>query len=236
MSFRKGRRLPLWCQINKSPSALIKPLLKSLKKLATQLSSDQQLVLVMDRWFCGPKLFELIIKSHWYFICRAKYDRRVWVPWEERHSIPVGEISHEETVCWYHGRKLRMIRSNLKPNMKQPEPWFLLTNLPPELATRTQVIHRYQERFEIEEAFKDIKWLQRLEWQLVKKTSTIQVLLLFIFFSWWLFWSFYRRDKNIQTWYRSNHPKKQLSWFRTLWELIKRLSWPVDLRLVPLGT
>ena len=33
VSFRKGRSLPLWCQVNKSPSALMKPLLKSLEKL-----------------------------------------------------------------------------------------------------------------------------------------------------------------------------------------------------------
>jgi hypothetical protein len=37
--------------------------------------------------------------------------------------------------------------------MKDPEPWFLLTNLPSEgeaAVTRRQVLNRYTERFEIE--------------------------------------------------------------------------------------
>jgi len=40
--------------------------------------------------------------------------------------------------------------------MKEPEPWFLLTNLPEEVTYR-QVLNSYAERFEIEECFKDMK-------------------------------------------------------------------------------
>jgi len=43
--------------------------------------------------------------------------------------------------------------------MKDPEPWFLLTNLP-EGITRTMVLNRYAECFETEEAFKDVKRLE----------------------------------------------------------------------------
>lgn len=235
ISLRKGRSIPLWCQVNRSKGALIKPLFKALKKLARELSPQQQLVLVMDRWFCGKKLFALIEEQGWKFICRAKYDRRVWVPWEERYSISIGEISHEETVCWYHGRKLRMIRSHLRPKMKQKEPWFLLTNLTPTEASRIQVLHRYEERFEIEEVFKDIKWLQRLEWQQVKKPRTMQALLLFTFLGWWLLWALYRRNKTLDRTRRSSHPKHRLSWFRTIWELLHQLFFPPELRLVPLS-
>lgn len=69
--------------------------------------------------------------------------------------------------------------------MKDPEPWSLLTNLPEDI-TRRMVLHRYAEQFEIEEAFKDVKWLQRLEWQPIRKPEVIRNLLLFVFLGWWL--------------------------------------------------
>jgi ABC-type nickel/cobalt efflux system permease component RcnA len=55
------------------------------------------------------------------------------------------------------------------------------------------VLHRYAERFEIEEAFKEVKWLQRLEWQQVRKVEKVEVirsLLLLTFFGWWLLWRY----------------------------------------------
>jgi hypothetical protein len=215
VSVRRGRAIPIWCQVNISEAGLMRPLLKALAELSRTLSPNQKLVLVMDRWFCGQQLFRLIQKSGWYFIARAKYSRRVHVPWE-RKSIPVGEISHYELPCQYQGMELRMVRSNLVPGMKEPEPWFLLTNLP-ENISRRQVINRYKERFEIEEAFKDVKWLNRLEWQRIRKPEVVRLLLLFVFLGWWLLWwqvaSCSPRDKT--------HPKKRLSWFRTCWEQIQ---------------
>jgi hypothetical protein len=212
VSIRKGRAIPIWCQINKSEAGLAKPLLRALKELAEQFP-DRKLVLVMDRWFCSKQLFELIVGHGWYFICRAKYSRRVHVPWE-RKSIPMGEISHLELPVEYWGMNLRMVRSTLRPGMKEPEPWFLLTNLPETEATRLQVLRRYAERFEIEETFKDIKWLQRLEWQQIKRPEVMRTLLLFIFLGWWLLWRFVANHFSI----RKIHPKKRLSWFRSAWE------------------
>jgi hypothetical protein len=235
VSVRKGRAIPLWCQVNISEAALMAPLLEALEELATLLPTTQKLVLVMDRWYCGPKLFTLVTRHNWYFICRAKYDRRVWVPWEERRSIPIGEISHYDTVCWYHKRQLRMVRSGLRPGMKQKEPWFLLTNMPEELASRIQVLHRYEERFEIEEAFKDMKWLQRLEWQRVKKVTVVYALLLFIFLGWWLAWFLYQQDAALQARQRLTNPKQRLSWFRLVWEELKKACWPEALRFTALS-
>jgi hypothetical protein len=102
--------------------------------------------------------------------------------------------------------------------MKEPEPWFLLTNLSEEI-TRRMVLNRYSERFEIEEAFKDIKWLNRLEWQRVRKPEVIRSLLLFVFLGWWLLWKFVSQDKLIN----KLHTKKRLSWFRTAWEQLQQL-------------
>lgn len=99
--------------------------------------------------------------------------------------------------------------------MKDPEPWFLLTNLPEEV-TRRQILNRYSERFEIEEAFKDTKWLQRLEWQQVRKPEVMQNLLLFAFLGWLLLWKY--KDRSVQKFNSRIHPKKRLSWFRAAWK------------------
>jgi hypothetical protein len=81
------------------------------------------------------------------------------------------------------------------------------------------LLHRYAECFEIEEAFKDVKWLQRLEWQRVRKPEVIRTLLLFVFLGWWLSWRYTAKELPKQR----IHPKKQLSWFRQAWEILQRL-------------
>lgn len=170
VSFRKGRAIPVWCQVNVSEAGLIAPLLVALEALFGILANDApklKLVLVMDRWFASDKLFCLFEEYSIYFVCRTKSDKRVQLPWDPSwYKIPIMELSFLETKIAYRGHKLRLIRSEVTPDMKDPEPWFLLTNLPDAgegAVTRRQVLNRYEERFEIEEDFKDIKWLQRLE-------------------------------------------------------------------------
>jgi Transposase DDE domain len=227
VSLRKGRAIPVWCQVGVGGAGLMKPLVKALQELAEALPPDRRPVLVMDRWFCGKGLFELIARYRWYFIARAKYGRKVEVPWENG-AVPVGEVSREETKVGYKGIPLRLVRSSLRPGMKEAEPWFLLTNLPEDVTYR-QVLNRYAERFEIEECFKDMKWLQRLEWQQVRKPETMRALLLFVFLGWWILWSLLPPKPG-----KRAHPKHRLSWFRSAYETLGRLAWPPELRLTPL--
>lgn len=84
-------------------------------------------------------------------------------------------------------------------------------------------LHRYAERFEIEEVFKDSKWLQRLEWQQVRKPEVIRSLLLFVLPGWWLLWRYVRPSAAKNAHQRKLHPKKRLSWFRLAWEELQRL-------------
>lgn len=217
LSHRKGRAIPIWCQVNVSEAGLITPLLAALEELFLFLKINApqlQLVLVMDRWFASDKLFSLFTEHSIYFISRTKSDKRVVLPWDPSWwRIPIQEISLEETDITYRKYRLRLIRSGYNESMKDPQPWFLLTNLPEDI-TRRMILHRYAERFEIEEAFKDIKWLQRLEWQRVRKAEVIRTLLLFVFLGWWLLWRYGDRP----TKQYCVHPKKQLSWFRETWE------------------
>lgn len=221
VSHRHGRAIPIWCQVNVSEAGLITPLLDALDELFEYLAKHApklQLVLVMDRWFASDKLFKLFGLYGVHFIARTKSDKRVQLPWDPSWwRIPIQEISLLETDITYRDHHLRLIRSVMKPDMKDPEPWFLLTNLPKEI-TRTMALHRYAERFEIEEAFKDIKWLQRLEWQRIRKQESIKGLLMFVFLGWWLLWRYGATTTKARL---KVHPKKKLSWFRQAWEQLQ---------------
>ena len=222
VSHRKGRAIPIWCQVNVSEAGLIAPLVAALEELFVFLQEnapDLTLVLVMDRWFASDKLFTLFTAYGTYFIARTKSNKLVQLPWDPSWwKEPIHDISHPELPITYHTHKLRLIRSDYTEDMKDPEPWFLLTNLP-EGVTRRQILNRYKERFEIEEAFKDVKWLQRLEWQRVRKPEVIRNLLLFVFLGWWLLWRY--ATKALPR--KKLHPKKRLSWFKQAWEYLQRL-------------
>lgn len=108
--------------------------------------------------------------------------------------------------------------------MKSEEPWFLLTNIPASKLTRQQILRTYARRFEIEEHFKDIKWIEGYEWHQIRKLRVARTVFMFVFFGWWLLLKAYQatQAKHITT-HRDVHPKKQLSWFRTIWEHWLRL-------------
>jgi hypothetical protein len=234
VSFRKGRAIPIWCQVNLSEAALITPLLTALEALFVTLETlapKLRLVLVMDRWFASDKLFNLFTKYKVYFIARTKSDKKVVLPWDPSWiKTPILEVSQKEVEITYRTHQLRLVRSELKVGMKDPEPWFLLTNLPDAEhkgdtsgVTRLQLLNRYKERFEIEEAFKDLKWLQRLEWQRVKKPEVIHSLLLFTFLGSWLLWCYVVPTSTEAALQAKLNPKKRLSWFRLAWEYLQRL-------------
>jgi len=243
LSNRAGRAIPVWVQVNASEAALIAPLLTALEGLFMDLAviaPRLKLVLVMDRWFAADKLLTLIASHDYYFVARTKSDKKVATPWDQywqRSSIR--EVSPLETLVTYRQHRLRLIRSDLKSGMKDPEPWFLLTNLPNTQhtgdaagVTRCQLLHRYAERFEIEESFKDLKWLQRLEWQRIRKPEVIRTVLLFMFLGWWLLWRYVAPVPNRTTPQKKARPKKQLSWFRAAWEQWLQLTQPPLLALL----
>jgi hypothetical protein len=235
VSFRKGRAIPIWCQVNVSEAALINPLLLELEKLFTKLATinpDIKPVLVMDRWFASQRLFNLFKRHNTYFIARTKSDKKIRLPWDTSwQRTKILEVSHEEVEIVYCGHELRLIRSTYEQDKRKEtdtEPWFLMTNLPApshkganDGFTRLQILNRYAERFEIEEAFKDIKWLNRLEWQQIKKPTVIYALLIFVFFGRWLiWWAVPAKEHYIR---QKIHHKKRLSWFRMAWEELERL-------------
>lgn len=231
LSQRKGRAIPIWCQVNVSVAGLVAPLIVALEELFGLLSAISprlELVLVMDRWFASDRLMTLIINHGHYFIARSKGDKLVQLAYDPSWwREPLGDISSEELPITYRDHALRFVRSNFKEGMKGSEPWFLLTNMP-ETVSRRQILNRYAERFEIEEAFKDLKWLQRLEWQQIRRPDVIESLLHFVFLGWWLLWKL--EGKMLPKRYR--HANQQISWFRQTWEKLQILSRPPELCFV----
>lgn len=236
LSAGRGRALPVWCIVTRTGKGhkLLKPLLKGFKLLLEQLRYQQRkrLVVVMDRWFAIPDLLEYLDSEHIGFVVRLKAGTPIGVPWVEPYrTIPAGEVSLPDTPITYHGHDWRFVRSDLRPGMKSPEPWFLLTNIPVSKMTRQQILRTYAKRFEIEEHFKDIKWIEGYEWHRMKKLATARTVFMFVFFGWWLLLRAYQATKGEhRDTHRDVHPKKQLSWFRTIWEYWLRLrSQPIFL-------
>lgn len=222
LSAGKGRALPVWCIITRTGKGhkLLKPLLKGFQLLLEQLTYGQRkrLVVVMDRWFAIPDLLDCLEAEHIGFVVRLKQDTPLSVPWVEPHrTIPAGEVSLPDTPVTYHGHNWRLVRSDIRPGMKSEEPWFLLTNIPASKMTRQQILRTYAKRFEIEEHFKDVKWIEKYEWHQMRKLAVARTVFMFVFFGWWLLLKAYNTaSDHEQT--RKTHPKKKLSWFRTIWE------------------
>ena len=227
LSAGKGRALPIWCVVTRTGKGhpLLKPLLRGFRSLLDQLSYQQRkrLVVVMDRWFAIPDLLEWLDREHLGFVVRLKAGTPVGVPWvEPDRTTTVDEVSLPDTPVTYRGHDWRLVQSDLKTHMKEPEPWFLLTNIPVTKMTRQQVLRTYAKRFEIEEHFKDIKWIERYEWHQMRKLETARTVFMFVFLGWWLLLKAYGKvTDHPQT--RKTHPKKRLSWFRTIWEYWQRL-------------
>lgn len=229
LSAGTGRALPVWCVVTRTGKGhpLLRPLLKGFAQLLEQLSYHQRkrLIVVMDRWFAIPDLLEYLESEHIRFVVRLKKDTPLGVPWVEPYkTTTAGEVSLPDTPVTYHDHDWRLVRSELQPNMKEDEPWFLLTNIPTNKFTRQQILRTYAKRFEIEEYFKDVKWIEGYEWHRMKKLSVARTVFMFVFFGWWLLLHAYRATKVAHgDTHRDVHPKKQLSWFRTIWEYWQRL-------------
>ena len=117
---------------------------------------------------------------------------------------------------------LRFVRSDYHEGMKQKEPWFLLTNITEEELSRRQVVNYYAKRFEIEEFFKDIKWIQRYEWHQIRKKAVMQVILSFAFLGWWLLYDCLAKVVRASRTRNLKRTRDRLSWFRSCWEAVQR--------------
>lgn len=213
-----GRSLPFWFQINFGCSAArIKPLVAALPELIEtirEVNPKLEIVLVGDRWFGSETLMKFCFEHDLFFLFRTKTDKKVEAP---IGKLPIDEIADYDVKITYRGLCLRLIISKLPKGVK--EPWFLLTNLFD--MSRNKLIRRYRYRWEIETAFKDLKWVFCFKKTRVKTISSLANLLLFAALGWYLAYSLtyifsgglkFFKQKNV------TNPKKALSWFRQIFE------------------
>lgn len=214
----KGRAIPVWLKtFNLKPGGLIKNLIKTIEIFLTYLDPQTQITITMDRWFAIEESLKYPDGKGIKFICRLRSNIPVKTSWEDK--IKVLEISDPDIKCVYKEMKLRLVQSRWSENMKQKEPWFLLTN--DFDRTRQQIVNCYKKRFEIEEFFKDVKWIQDYEWHQIKTPLVLDIVLLFVFLGWWLLLECGKEIIRVSR-SRKINKKKVISLFRALFEELEK--------------
>lgn len=167
----KGRAIPvLWhiilhSDIKDSQNLIEERLVARLVNLIHQVCPEKQLLLTADRGFGRATLFQFLLKKHVLFVIRVKGDVLIKTSTGKKVSLRVlGKTLTENIPLWYRnisyrsdglvtGVNLAAIVAPVESEDKDPDPWFLVTNLSEPETT----IQRYAERFHIEEWFKDMK-------------------------------------------------------------------------------
>jgi hypothetical protein len=137
--------------------------------------------LVFDRGFACPSLIKHLAKNKHIFYIRLKGGKRVMG--SDGNMCHVRALTSTDARVQAYDLTLRIITSNNPKNGN--EPWYLLTN--DMRSSRETVIRHYYFRFEIEEFFKDAKWLQGLEHTRFQKIESVTTLLWFVLIGWWCF-------------------------------------------------
>lgn len=166
-----GRAIPLLWQcvmyrdIKDSQNMIEERLIARLINLVQESNSRKKLLLTADRGFGRATLFEFLKKKNILFVIRVKGDVTITTLKGKRLILrTLGKTLTINTPIWYEQIIYRgdgkVVDLNLSaivaiPKKKgdDPDPWFLITNLRKPETT----IARYEERFHIEEWFKDLK-------------------------------------------------------------------------------
>lgn len=180
---------------------------------------------VLDRGFAIPSLIEFFVQHQIVFYVRSKKGKGVTVIDEtgNEQTLLASEVQEFDKQIKAYGYQLRLIISE-KPKDKQ-EPWYIITN---DMDTkRKDIIAIYYYRFEIEEAFKDLKHLFDLNKLRIKNKLTFIILLWFFVLSLWIAYTIHQLQEQVieqgkkklsfvREWYEGFHRSIFLSAFNTL--------------------
>ena len=136
-----------------------------------------------------------------------------------KKDIPLRNLPwfENDVLVEIYGEQLRIVRSEKKKGME--EPWYLLTN--DQKSTKDTVVADYYFRFEIEESFKDLKYIFDLkQFYKIKKKQTFLILLWFYILGIWLSFLLPFAQQSIATRVMQNVHKK-LSIPRMFFELLQ---------------
>lgn len=167
----KGRAIPLiwhivlYSDIKDSQNLIEERLAARLVSIIRETFPDKKLLLTADRGFGRATLFQFLLKKNVLFAIRVKGDvtiktnkgKRVFLRTlgkKLKDNIPVwhGKITYRSDGL-VEGLNLAAVVARPETEGEDSDPWFLVTNLRKAETT----IQRYEERFHIEEWFKDFK-------------------------------------------------------------------------------
>jgi hypothetical protein len=174
--------------------------------------------LVFDRGFGGEPLIRSLVEHGTTFYVRMKAGSLVELG---NTKLKVSELTKDDAVITLGDMHLRMVRSD---DPESGEPWYILT---PDMTTsREKIIRIYYYRFEIEESFKDVKHIRDLDKLQVNLALSLKVVLWFVMLGILLLYLSAMKTMG-RNWFeqKTTHPKKRLSWYRWLHELLEWLMW-----------
>lgn len=217
-----GRAIPLWISSLKYPVQKDSQnifILDGIKKFVSLVRCYPKIV--CDRGFIGEYLINGFTDLGLTFYVRMKAGKSVVRELKNKDKIKnkiinLRKVKLLDFECTIYGRKLRVIRSSttLQKKLNASECWYIITN---DFETpRETILNVYYHRFEIEEAFKDLKHIFGMNQNYIQKTKTLEAIIWFQILGFWLLWLTSHIPKlkgEVKT-----HIKKQLSWFKVAWE------------------
>ena len=174
--------------------------------------------LVFDRGFGGGDMIRFLRRNKVTFYIRMKAGRLVELPGGTRG---LRDLASGDDVVTIAGCKLRVVRS--KKNRVNAEPWYILTS--DRKRTPRQVIKTYYYRFEIEESFRDIKSILGLRRTKLMKPLSLAILFWIVSLGILLLYLAGLKTfgkKILHQMASSGLAKKQLSWFKYLYEMVEQ--------------
>lgn len=167
--------------------------------------------LVMDRGFACPWIIRHLAEESHPFVVRVKGIKQ-FRNTKNRLFKARNTKKMDQRIAGYT-KRLRLVVSDKLKGMK--EPWFLVTN--DFSSTREELVTDYYHRFEIEEFFKDAKWLLGLEHVRLLKEQSMTIVLWFVVLGLW-FTELLRKLVHEPTW----KTKDTLSFTRFVFEQLQR--------------
>lgn len=137
-------------------------------------------MVVMDRGFACPSIIRHLANHGHLFVIRVKGIKQFNKP-NQRRKTKAKNMKVKDQMVEGYDRLVRLVVSEKSQGVK--ESWYLITND----LTRTweEIIKIYYHRFEIEEFFKDAKWLAGLEKTRFKKQKSIEAVIWFTILGIW---------------------------------------------------
>lgn len=211
---RSGRAVPVYFEIIKYPITENPQnifIVRAVERFAAFVGCRPKLV--MDRGFACPHIIKELCKQSHPFVVRIKACKQL-AKAEKKLLFKAKHTGRNDQRVWaYEGLGLRLIVSDKKEGAK--ERWHLITN--DFTATRDELMADYYHRFEIEEFFKDAKWLLGLEWVRLFKLNSMTTVLWFVVLGLW-FTEFVRQQLTLPAWKNHHH----VSVVRFVYETIQR--------------